>query len=119
GGVWCPVRVRCSNRGYWPPVVVMVLGIDHGDIAVRKRHVEQPEQPGVLPEGESLVGGNGSRNPVPLQRGAFPPEEGDFAFVGRPCAGRGDTIAAERFHFVEVSRVLLTDHLIRRPRVEL
>ena len=31
----------------------MVLGIDHGDVAVRERHIEQPEEPGVLPECES------------------------------------------------------------------
>jgi len=59
--------------------------------------------PGVLPEDR-----------VPGQRkwflqsgstsaGAFPPEEGNFGLVGSACAGSGDLIAAERFHFVEVS----------------
>src|SRR4030095_4857709 len=51
--VWITVRVACLNRGDRSPVVVMVFRRDHGDISVRKRHVEQPEQPGVLPECES------------------------------------------------------------------
>src|SRR5262245_27950998 len=97
----------------------MVLGINHGDVAVRKRQVEQPEEPGVLLEVETLGSGNGSGNPVPLERGAFPPEEGDFGLVSSAFAGSGDAIPAERLHFVEVRRVLLLGHRVRRPWTEL
>ena len=50
GRVWIAVRVPCLNGGDRSPVVVMVLGVHHGNVAVRKSHVEQPEQPRVLPE---------------------------------------------------------------------
>src|ERR1700747_3572200 len=41
--VWVAIRVPCLNSGDRSPIVVMVLGIGHGDVAVRKSQVEQPE----------------------------------------------------------------------------
>src|ERR1700746_2325699 len=97
----------------------MVLGRDNGDVAIRNRHMEKAEEPCVLPEVEPGVGRGGPCNAAPLQRGAFPPEGGNLGLVGCASAGGGGTLAAETFHLVEISRVGLIGHRIRRPRTEL
>src|SRR5688572_1640850 len=97
----------------------MVLGIDHRDVTIRKGYIEQAEQAHILPEVEPRIVGDDPRYPVPFERRAFPPVESDFGLVGSACAGSGDAITAESFHFVEVSRVLLLGHRVGRPRTEL
>ena len=78
------VRVPFLNSGDRSPVVVVVLGIGHGDIAVRKRHVEQPEKPGILPE--CRVPGRWRRfaRSGSISAGSFPTRRGRFRF-GRRC----------------------------------
>src|SRR5262249_1620689 len=56
---------------------------------------------------------------APLQWRAFPPEVGDFSLVGGAGAWRGASVAAERFHFVVVSRIGLIGHGVGRARTEL
>ena len=101
---WCPGWITAAlDRGDRAPEVVMVLGRDHGDVAIRQRHVEQGEQPRVLPLVQSLVGRDGSRDAAPFQRRVFEPEQRDLGLVVGAGAGRRLAITAQRFHFVQVS----------------
>ena len=49
GRVGIPVGVGFPDRGHRPPVVVEVLGLEGADVAVGEGHVEQAEQPRLLP----------------------------------------------------------------------
>ena len=44
-GVGIAVRLSHLDRRHRSPVVVVALGCNHGDVAVRQGHVEQPEEP--------------------------------------------------------------------------
>ena len=97
----------------------MILGVEGADVAIGQGHVEQAEQPGVLPQIEPCVGSDRSGNPIPLQRGALNPEQGDLGLLGGAGAGSGDVIATQTLHLVEVCGVLLPGHSVRRTRAEL
>jgi hypothetical protein len=69
GPSWVDVRVRVAvgvrvlDSRDRSPVVVVVLGLERADVAVREGHVEQAEQSRLLPQVESLVGGHDPRDP--------------------------------------------------------
>ena len=113
------VGVRAADRGDRPPVVVVVLGVEGADVAVGKGHVEQGEQPRLLPRIEPGRGGDGSCDPVPLQRRALDPEQGDLGLLGGARAGSGDAVATQSLHLVEVGGVPLAGHRVGRTGTEL
>ena len=118
-GVGVAVGGRHLDCGDRSPVVVVVLGLEGPDVAVRQGHVEQREQARVLPQVEPGAGGGRPGDPVPLQRRALDPEQRDLRLVGGARAGRGDAVAAQALDLVEVRGVALVGHRVRRPGTEL
>ena len=59
------------------------------------------------------------RDPVPLQRRALHPEQGDLRLLVRALAGRGDVVATEALHLSVVGGVRARGHLVRRVGAEL
>ena len=79
------------DRGDRAPEIVVVLGACHRDVAVRQCHIQQGEQPRVVPLVQSLVSRDRPGNAAPLQRGTFEPEQRDLCLV--LCASAGCLLA--------------------------
>src|SRR4030095_10582304 len=110
---------RRPNSGDRAPEVVVILGFPGPDVAIGQCHVEQTEQPGILPCVEALSCGDGARDAIPCQRRALDPEKTDFSLLLRARALCRHAVAPERLDLIEVCSVLLAGEGIGRIRTEL
>ena len=73
----------------------MVFGGGHCDIAIRQCHIEQGEEPCVLPKIIVGLASDIAGDATPFQRGAFPPEQCDCGLVVSSARWCIDPIAAK------------------------
>src|SRR5262245_19388870 len=105
------VEVAVANRSDWPPKIVVVLGVEDGDIRVVYSLRHRRKQAGVLRDIPPGHGGNRAHDPV-IDRGLRRfPETGDLGLLGGAAR---TALAAERLDFGVVARPYLTRECGRR-----
>ncbi len=114
------VGVRQADRGHRSPEQLVVLDLEAADVAVGHGHVEQTEQPRVVPEIHlPALAGDRAGDGVPLVRRTADPEQRDLGLsrcVRRVLAGPPPPRALD---LVEVIGVLPTAQPVRPRGCEL
>src|SRR6185295_14056005 len=100
-GIRVGINIPVANCRDWPPEVVMVLGVEHGDVGVVEANRYKRHEPSAVADTQLLRGGELAYEGEISLRTDHEPEPGSFGLLARSLRTDLPTVVLE---LIEVSR---------------